>query len=213
MPSFANADLGSSSDEEDHDFVPDAPKSRAKNGKRAPSTDGDDLEVKRLKQEQEENETAERKKQAAEAFEALKRTAGNESEPKSTVEMVEVKRSRRFAGENLEETVNLPADHPEAIAYLNKGRIEPTKSAQPGPRKGPLKRKPRQSLEQMSAALDKGKKMTTLEKSQHDWKNHTAANSSVQAELEAHRRTGGYLDKQDFLDRVGDRKEAMNAKR
>ena len=30
--------------------------------------------------------------------------------------------------------------------------------------KGPVRRKPRQSLEAMSAALDKGKKMTTLEK-------------------------------------------------
>jgi hypothetical protein len=30
--------------------------------------------------------------------------------------------------------------------------------------KGPIRRKPRQSLEAMSAALDKGRKMTTLEK-------------------------------------------------
>ncbi|KAK1920825.1 bucentaur or craniofacial development-domain-containing protein [Papiliotrema laurentii] len=70
----------------------------------------------------------------------------------------------------------------------------------------PVRRKPRQSLEAMSAALDKGKKMTTLEKSQMDWKSHTSADPSIQAELEANRRGGGYLEKQQFLDRVGERR-------
>ena len=37
-------------------------------------------------------------------------------------------------------------------------------SALKTPSKAPIRRKPRQSLEQMSAALDKGKKMTTLAK-------------------------------------------------
>ena len=37
-------------------------------------------------------------------------------------------------------------------------------AAAKGKGKAPVKRKPRQSLESMSAALDKGKKMTTLEK-------------------------------------------------
>lgn len=39
-----------------------------------------------------------------------------------------------------------------------------TSTAPLPPKKGPIRRKPRQSLEAMSAALDKGKKMTTLEK-------------------------------------------------
>jgi hypothetical protein len=79
----------------------------------------------------------------------------------------------------------LPADHPEAMAYLKKvskdetpGTTSKEESAKPqafdtttsdaGPSqlksKPPPRRKPRQSLEAMSAALDKGKKMTTLEK-------------------------------------------------
>jgi hypothetical protein len=82
----------------------------------------------------------------------------------------------------------LPADHPDAIAYLKReseansaGTIVSevpdqtatgaTSLATPinaGPSKPkskpPPRRKPRQSLEAMSAALDKGKKMTTLEK-------------------------------------------------
>ncbi|XAO26919.1 hypothetical protein I312_105760 [Cryptococcus bacillisporus CA1280] len=71
--------------------------------------------------------------------------------------------------------------------------------------KGPPRRK-RQTLEQMSAALDKGKKMTTLEKSQMDWKSHTSSNASMEDELVANRRNGGFLEKKDFLDRVGERR-------
>jgi hypothetical protein len=70
----------------------------------------------------------------------------------------------------------------------------------------------------MSAALDKGKKMTTLEKvwlvavcpaykqSQLDWKNHTSKDQSINDELEANRKAGGYLQKKDFLERVGERR-------
>jgi len=57
----------------------------------------------------------------------------------------------------------------------------------------------------MAAGLS-GKKMTTLEKSQLDWKTHSAADAKLQAELEANRRSGGYLQKKDFLDRVGERR-------
>ncbi|KAK8861324.1 hypothetical protein IAR55_002143 [Kwoniella newhampshirensis] len=76
----------------------------------------------------------------------------------------------------------------------------------PRPKGPPPRRKPRQSLEQMSAALDKGKKMTTLEKSQMDWKSHTSSSTNLSDELAANRRNGGFLDKQDFLDRVGERR-------
>ena len=90
------------------------------------------------------------------------------------------------AADHFSETVMLPADHPDAIAYLKKGstsksaddvpveetekpqKAEAATIADAGPSKPkskpPPRRKPRQSLEAMSAALDKGKKMTTLEK-------------------------------------------------
>jgi hypothetical protein len=42
--------------------------------------------------------------------------------------------------------------------------------------------------------------------SQMDWKKHTAADQAINAELEANRRAGGYLQKKDFLDRVGERR-------
>ena len=90
------------------------------------------------------------------------------------------------AADHFSETVMLPADHPDAIAYLKKGstsksaddvpveesekpqKAEAATITDAGPSKPkskpPPRRKPRQSLEAMSAALDKGKKMTTLEK-------------------------------------------------
>ncbi|WVF66711.1 hypothetical protein IAT40_001453 [Kwoniella sp. CBS 6097] len=81
----------------------------------------------------------------------------------------------------------------------------PAPAVKPKP-KGPVRRKPRQSLETMSAALDKGKKMTTLEKSQMDWKSHTSTTNGMADELAANRKGGGYLEKRDFLDRVGERR-------
>ena len=50
--------------------------------------------------------------------------------------------------------------------------------------------------------------LTTLEKSALDWKAHvdTSGSPELASELEANRRGGGYLDKVEFLQRVGDRK-------
>ncbi|KJA18755.1 hypothetical protein HYPSUDRAFT_44918 [Hypholoma sublateritium FD-334 SS-4] len=57
----------------------------------------------------------------------------------------------------------------------------------------------------------KAKKMTTLDKSAMDWKSHlqteTVAGSSVADELTANRKSGGYLEKVEFLKRVGERKD------
>lgn len=57
----------------------------------------------------------------------------------------------------------------------------------------------------------KAKKMTTLDKSAMDWKSHlqteSAAGSSVADELTANRKSGGYLEKVEFLKRVGERKD------
>jgi hypothetical protein len=47
-----------------------------------------------------------------------------------------------------------------------------------------------------------------LEKSALDWKAHldTSGEPELASELEANRRGGGYLEKVEFLQRVGDRK-------
>lgn len=106
--------------------------------------------------------------------------------------------------------------HTEAAAA-----IAATESpSKPPLRKGPMRKRPRQSLEAMAAAIDKGKKMTTLEKvssylvpvlipqSQMDWKSLTSSDKHLADELQANRRSGGYLEKQAFLERVSERKES-----
>jgi len=61
--------------------------------------------------------------------------------------------------------------------------------------------------------MGKPKKITTLEKSTMDWKAHvqseTVAGVRLEDELQASRRAGGYLDRVDFLERVGARKEEI----
>lgn len=69
-----------------------------------------------------------------------------------------------------------------------------------------MRKRPRQSLEAMAAAIDKGKKMTTLEKSQMDWDSHMATETKLADEVAQHRKTGGFLEKQAFLERVGERR-------
>jgi Bucentaur or craniofacial development len=84
--------------------------------------------------------------------------------------------------------------------------------------KRPGRRKPKTQLAEVPAASDshkgKGKKLTTLEKSALDWNAHVHSSGAVElaSELEANRRGGGYLEKVEFLQRVGDRKnEALEA--
>ncbi|KAI5451338.1 hypothetical protein NCC49_001932 [Naganishia albida] len=82
------------------------------------------------------------------------------------------------------------------------------------PTKAPLRRKPRQSLESMNAALvaaSKGKKMTTIEKSAHDWSAHTSRDATLAEQLAANRKEngGGFLEKTEFLGRVGERRDEL----
>lgn len=121
MSTLATAELGPSDDENDGDFVPQAPakKSKVKGAKRPRSAshdsdsdssgsdddgEADDDELKKLKAERAEAEAAERKKRAADAFRAMQEEARSgvpaAAAPKE-VEMVEVKRPRRFAGETI----------------------------------------------------------------------------------------------------------------
>jgi len=71
--------------------------------------------------------------------------------------------------------------------------------------------KPRKSLSSMAAAA-KPKKLTTLEKSKLDWQSHLATvTPDERDELERNNQAGGtgYLEKVDFLARVGKRRESV----
>lgn len=75
----------------------------------------------------------------------------------------------------------------------------------PAKRLGP--KKPRKSLDAMFATA-KAKKLSTLDKSAMDWKDHVESSRDIKEDLEANRRSGGYLDKVEFLQRVEQRTEA-----
>ena len=54
----------------------------------------------------------------------------------------------------------------------------------------------------------KAEKLSTLDKSSMDWRAHINADSAAtKDELEANRRSGGYLGKVEFLQRVSERKD------
>lgn len=59
-----------------------------------------------------------------------------------------------------------------------------------------------------TSSRHKAEKLTTLDKSSMDWKAHVNSDSAVtKDELEANRRSGGYLGKIEFLQRVSERKD------
>ncbi|KAG8690233.1 hypothetical protein FRC11_013013 [Ceratobasidium sp. 423] len=79
----------------------------------------------------------------------------------------------------------------------------------PPPTKAKPAMKPRKSLSGLAVA-GKPKKLTTLDKSRLDWQSHLASSTQEERdELERNRRAGGagYLEKVDFLARVGERRE------
>jgi hypothetical protein len=91
---------------------------------------------------------------------------------------------------------------------------------QPQAKRPGQRRKPKQQLAELPSAADSrraGKKLTTLEKSALDWRAHVRDNDNdasrelprLASKLEANRRGCGYLEKVEFLQRVGDRKNQM----
>ena len=72
---------------------------------------------------------------------------------------------------------------------------------------------PRRPKTLLNAPVGKAKKLSTLEKSSMDWKSHlqaeTMAGTQLEGELEANRRGGGYLERVEFMERVGARREEI----
>lgn len=127
------------------------------------------------------------------------------------------------------EVVDVPEDSPEAKKWpLHSGDTSAGSTQQEAPstsgfstsltstvsslpQKLPIKRpgprKPKTVLGPLPSSSTQGaKKLTTLDKSLMDWKTHTV-DSALQNELDANRKSGGYLEKVEFLQRVEERKE------
>ena len=70
-------------------------------------------------------------------------------------------------------------------------------------------RKPKLALPLLpTSSRNKAKKLTTLDKSSMDWKAHVNSDdATTKDELEVNRRSGGYLGKVEFLQRVSERKD------
>ncbi|KAI9452746.1 hypothetical protein F5148DRAFT_1235400 [Russula earlei] len=155
--------------------------------------------------------------------------------PKRTIKIA---KRHRFAGEDVVEIVDVPEDSTDAKKWpawkpspsphdgLDDERADaPSKNGSgvpttiPVPIPIPITPPPPSAAgagASQSAASRRagGKTLTTLEKSALDWKAHVGSSDTAElaSELEANRRGGGYLEKVDFLQRVGDRKnEAFEA--
>ncbi|KAF8886494.1 bucentaur or craniofacial development-domain-containing protein [Infundibulicybe gibba] len=149
--------------------------------------------------------------------------------------MVTIEKRYRFAGEDVVDIVEVAQDSADAKKWpvwkppvdssatpQDQPPVEPQTSTPPGvpgpsdpptntkpPGKRPGPRKPKISLAVIPNNGQKTKKLTTLDKSAMDWRAHVQAeqDSGVQDELEANRRSGGYLEKTAFLKRVDERKD------
>lgn len=112
---------------------------------------------------------------------------------------VRVKRTYRFAGQTVEEEVEMPEDHPEAVAQL-KQNLPPSSSGEaqgatggvttstssipsasgkaPRPLGGPRKRKAGSLASMAAAAKAKPTKLNTVEKSKMDWEAYKSRSAS-----------------------------------
>ncbi|KAI0367496.1 hypothetical protein BV20DRAFT_1123468 [Pilatotrama ljubarskyi] len=223
-----------SDSEDDSDYVP--PKDAG--------TDNEAPAPKRARTDQ-PSETASledtaHKQKGDEAYAAFKASL-SAAQPSASAapQNVKIIKRYRFAGEEVTEVKEVPADSQEAKQWplwrpsddtsepptateqpppTHSGSAIPvaSTSASPGgssvkpPAKRPGPRKPKTTL----APIPKKqpvKKLTTLDKSAMDWRAHVEGDgdSSVKDELEANRRGGGYLEKVEFLQRVEARKEEV----
>ncbi|KAL5521758.1 hypothetical protein ACEPAF_2506 [Sanghuangporus sanghuang] len=125
--------------------------------------------------------------------------------------------------ENKSQSPNAP--HPSKASESSKDAVSSTSGSKSTvstatkftsrPKPGP--RKPKTTLAPLPSS--KPKKLTTLEKSAMDWRSHisqsdsttetTPGGVSIADELERNRRSGGYLEKVAFLERVGNRREDL----
>ncbi|KAL5514203.1 hypothetical protein ACEPAG_2291 [Sanghuangporus baumii] len=117
------------------------------------------------------------------------------------------------------------APHPSKASESSKDAISSTSGSKstvstatkPASHPKPGPRKPKTALAPLPSS--KPKKLTTLEKSAMDWRAHISQNDSttettpgdvsIADELERNRRSGGYLEKVAFLERVGNRREDL----
>ncbi|KIJ63204.1 hypothetical protein HYDPIDRAFT_176221 [Hydnomerulius pinastri MD-312] len=220
----------SSDSEDDHDYIPpaeDVDSSSESDEAERPVKEGPKEDLVDKKNREREALWA--------SFQASVSTPTPPREEGPAKKLVKIEKKYLFAGKHVVDVVEVPEDSEDAkkwplwrpegaqlpsseeqvpeAAQLNTEAssssaaptIEASKPA--GRRPGP--RKLRASLPSLpKAGSSQAKKITTLDKSAMDWRAHLHSQpGDVKDELNANRRGGGYLEKVEFLQRVGDRRE------
>ncbi|KZV76855.1 hypothetical protein PENSPDRAFT_345798 [Peniophora sp. CONT] len=223
--------INGSDSEDDPDYIPGNDPS--------PSASDDERDAKRRRTESvtlenaAEDETA--RKQARDKAWADLQASMVAPPPNIDLERkktVKIRKTHRFAGEDVSEVVEVAEDSedakkwplwdPSADSSVDKSPRLPASSDEAGsststqapasvaPLKKPGRRKSRIQLGDIpSTASQKAKKLTTIEKSAMDWRAHSQSDAQLKDDLDANRRGGGYLEKVQFLNDVGDRRDKL----
>ncbi|KAK6332148.1 swr complex subunit [Orbilia javanica] len=123
--------------------------------------------------------------------------------------MITIKRTYEFAGETITEEKQVAANSFEARAYLSSLQADTpqtSNSDRPKPLRRPMRKISKFDPAFVGAGAKKASKLNTLEKSRLDWAGFVDK-EGIGDELDKKRREGGdsYLERQDFLGRVGSR--------
>ncbi|EPS43277.1 hypothetical protein H072_2781 [Dactylellina haptotyla CBS 200.50] len=124
--------------------------------------------------------------------------------------MITIRRTYEFAGETIVEEKSVPANSFEARAYLSSLQTAtevPALSAnEPKPVRRPMRKASKFDPGATAGPVKKATKLNSLEKSRLDWAGFVDK-EGIGEELDRQRREGGdsYLERQDFLGRVGHR--------
>ncbi len=139
--------------------------------------------------------------------------------------MITIKRTYVFAGQTTTEEKLVPASSAEARLYLQSQEASQQSKQQssPDPNGKSALRRPKKRVSMFdpnpngvsgaAAACDKGPKLNTIEKSKLDWAGYVDQ-EGIKEELDkAEKGKDGYLGKQDFLGRVGAKREDVMKKK
>lgn len=134
------------------------------------------------------------------------------SKPSSnnTAEKIKITRTYEFAGKQITEEKEVDINSEEAKAHQNSVKIkstEETKHPITSPVPGLRRKRKRASLLDAVISNSSNTKLSTLEKSRLDWATYVDKNK-ISDELK-YKNKGGFLEKQDFLDRVDSKRDNL----
>ncbi|TID30651.1 hypothetical protein CANINC_000807 [Pichia inconspicua] len=201
------------------------------------STEGGLIKTRRQRQEEEEREKKQKKtnnstKQASttdinsiwEEMKSLKSSSPTHKDDRKVVEntlsegassdkpneKIKITRTYEFAGKQITEEKEVDIDSEEAKAHLNSVKIKANNEAKPEIKQSnPTLRRKRKRASLLEAVISNSSstKLSTLEKSRLDWATYVDKNK-ISDELK-YKNKGGFLEKQDFLNRVDSKRENL----